>query len=643
MILSDRTRVYAGGNKRPMNNNGKKTEQDLLSALADAVEDSVLGAEGPARTDLSRALSAGEDPAPARKRSLDLSGLSLDDEPREKTQEELAAEARARRAAFEELAADPKLKALDQRAAEEEAKLHGHHHHHHSEPKPAEVPAQEPVSEAEKDEAPAEPEAPAAEEELIPAAPAPVPPDRQEVAEAEELLSSEAFAEDSVSAEELVSFILDESPAEPSKAAAEPAPEVEAILEAPAEAETPAPEAEEQPAPAPEAPAEKAEPEAPAKAEAAAPVQEASAEAPKAEKSTPAPAAEVKSASHPAEKKPRSKLGKVLTSTLCILLETILLIAVALYGVMFLLARGPSGTASRLFVRSVRETSAIGFLANLYFSEEEIQALMSAPGEAEYVATDTNLISMTSVPEDTAKPDAWGFVDEDGDGIILDPVKGEGYSGYMMIVLDPSRVILGSNPSTYGSRGYTVEEFVQMYDAVAGINGGAFQDENGMGTGAYPEGLVVYEGQTYNWGVKQGFAGIDDKYILHVGCQSLEDAVAANIQYGASYGPVLVQNGQMTSDDTLESGLNPRTAIGQRSDGAFLLLVIDGRQVISLGATYLDEAEIMLRYGAVNAINLDGGSSSMMYYNGAYVNNSASVVGIRPIPTSFVVLKEGRG
>ena len=382
--------------------------------------------------------------------------------------------------------------------------------------------------------------------------PPPVTPDRQEVAEAEELLSSEAFAEDSIPTEELASFIPDEAAAEPTKAAADPALEAEAIPEA----ETPAPEKEEQAAPTPEAPAEKPEPEAPAAVESAAPAPEAPAkaekpaiapEAPadelKAETPAPEQAAEAESASHAAEKKPRSKAGKVLTSTLCILLETILLVAVALYGVMFLLARGPSGTASRLFVRSVRETSAVGFLANLYFSEEEIQALMSAPGEAEYVATDTNLISMTSVPEDSAQPDAWGFVDEDGDGIILDPVKGEGYSGYMMIVLDPSRVILGSNPSAYGGRGYTVEEFVQMYDAVAGINGGAFLDENGMGTGAYPDGLVIYEGQTYNWGVKQGFAGIDDKHILLVGCQSLEDAVAANIQYGASYGPMLVLNG----------------------------------------------------------------------------------------------------
>ena len=61
-------------------------------------------------------------------------------------------------------------------------------------------------------------------------------------------------------------------------------------------------------------------------------------------------------------------------------------------------------------------------------------------------------------------------------------------------------------------------------------------------------------------------------------------------------------------------GVNPRTGIGQRSDGAILMLVIDGRQVSSLGATFADMTDIFLSYGAVNACNLDGGSSSVMMY-----------------------------
>ena len=72
-----------------------------------------------------------------------------------------------------------------------------------------------------------------------------------------------------------------------------------------------------------------------------------------------------------------------------------------------------------------------------------------------------------------------------------------------------------------------------------------------------------------------------------------------------------------------------------------LLLVIEGRQLTSLGATYQDLADIFQNYGAVNACNLDGGSSSLMWYQGEYVNTSASVVGIRPVPTTFLVLEEG--
>ena len=71
------------------------------------------------------------------------------------------------------------------------------------------------------------------------------------------------------------------------------------------------------------------------------------------------------------------------------------------------------------------------------------------------------------------------------------------------------------------------------------------------------------------------------------------------------------------------------------------MLVIDGRQATSLGASLQDLSDIMLSYGAVNACNLDGGSSSLLWYNGEYLNNKAHIVGIRDIPTSFVVLPEG--
>ena len=78
--------------------------------------------------------------------------------------------------------------------------------------------------------------------------------------------------------------------------------------------------------------------------------------------------------------------------TALILLETVLLLVIVLYGVMYVLAKGPSPTARDLFVRSVRETSAIGFLANIYFTDEEIALIESAQQVEEYQETDTSLI-----------------------------------------------------------------------------------------------------------------------------------------------------------------------------------------------------------------------------------------------------------
>lgn len=358
----------------------------------------------------------------------------------------------------------------------------------------------------------------------------------------------------------------------------------------------------------------------------------------------------------PEPRKPSAarRIGRFFARFFLILLETVLLLVVALYGVMYVVAKGPSPTARDIFVMSVRETSAIGFLADLFFTEDEIAAIENKTEVEEYVETDTSLINIAK-PEDKTDEveegqtpeeqgpaaDEWGLVDEDGDGIIIEPVKGEGYSGYMMVVLDPSRVIMGSVPTSFGGRGYTVEQMVEQFDAVAGINAGGFEDPEGHGNGSIPNTMVVYEGEVYyeSKGVQDGFVGIDSNYILHVGKLSSADVKAKDIQYGVCFGPVLVANGEACDVGT--SGVNPRTAIGQRSDGAILMLVIDGRQAISLGATYQDMVDIFLEYGAVNACNLDGGSSSLMWYGGDYINNCASVIGIRPVPTTFLVLKEG--
>lgn len=356
------------------------------------------------------------------------------------------------------------------------------------------------------------------------------------------------------------------------------------------------------------------------------------------------------------KKKKKSFLARFFTfigKLLLILVETALLLVIVLYGVLYVVLEGPSPTARNLVTMSLRETSAMYWVPELFLSGDVIAEIEKGGSEVEeFVETDTSLIVIQK-PEDKVEQtggeeqqeqipgaDAWGLVDEDGDGIILEPVRGEGYSGYMMVVLDPSRVIMGSVPGSYGSRGYTVAEMVEKFDAVAGINAGGFEDPDGKGNGSIPNTMVVYEGEVHyaGKGVQDGFVGFDADHIMHVGKMTAKEVQEKNIQYGVSFGPVLISNGEPAN---LSSGVNPRTAIGQRSDGAVLLLVIDGRQIISLGATYNDLIEIFQEYGAVNACNLDGGSSTLMWFGGDYINNCASVIGIRPVPTTFLVLKEG--
>jgi exopolysaccharide biosynthesis protein len=341
------------------------------------------------------------------------------------------------------------------------------------------------------------------------------------------------------------------------------------------------------------------------------------------------------------------KLGRILAKLLLLLLETVLLIALVLYAGMYVLAKGPSPAIRRIFVTSVRETSAIGFLADLYLTPEEIAEIEAVKETREYAPTDTSLFTVgddTPSEDGSLKTDEWGLVDEDGDGIIIVPVKGEGYAGYMMVVLDPSRVIVGSVPSNYGIRGFTVAQFAERFEAAAGTNAGGFLDPNGEGNGSIPDSTVVYKGEIYyaDRGCVDGIAAIDGNHILHVATRMTKQELIDNdIQYAVCYGPVLISNGVPADPESLRVSLNPRTAIGQRSDKAMLLLVIDGRQASSMGASFQDEVEIMQRFGAVNAVNLDGGSSSMMWYGGDYINKTASVIGIRPVPTSILVLQEG--
>ena len=294
-----------------------------------------------------------------------------------------------------------------------------------------------------------------------------------------------------------------------------------------------------------------------------------------------------------------------------------------------IIMKGPSHSAAELFTLSLKETSALKWIPDIFFSDEEIQQIIdnnSVKGTDE--TTNTDLIDTT----DTASQD-----------IEIYEISGPTYIGDVMLIKDPSRLFVGNKGPYDGSGGTTVDVIAARYDAVAGINGGGFYDAGGMGNGGVPDGFVISEGE-YCYGDRYTpYAAIgftpDNKMVI--GTFTGQDAVDMGLRdcvcVQTVYAPVLILNGEEQEVAGVGGGLNPRTAIGQRADGSVLLLVVDGRQADSLGATFKDLAYIMLEYGAVNACAMDGGTSSQMVYNGEILNHPYSPTGPRKCPTAWLV------
>lgn len=324
----------------------------------------------------------------------------------------------------------------------------------------------------------------------------------------------------------------------------------------------------------------------------------------------------------------RRIVGRVFAVLGVFLLALVLLVV----GAVTIICRGPSTSAAEVFVNTVMETSAAKFVARIYYSEEEVTAILR-----KYSVIETNEVTK---PTDPFEP----LDEEKKDEIIVEEVVGATFRGRMMIVRDPSRVQVAALETYDGRPGKRVEEFYADYGAIAAINAGGFEDIGGVGNGGTPIGIVIHESKLLfgSLTATSSVIGFDQNNALVVGNMTGQEALDRGLRDAISFGPVFIVNGKAVDITGNGGGLNPRTVIGQRADGAVLLLVIDGRQASSLGASYKDCAQIMLDYGAVNAANLDGGSSSMMMYNGEVINVCASLYGSRRLPNAIVVMPQSK-
>lgn len=295
---------------------------------------------------------------------------------------------------------------------------------------------------------------------------------------------------------------------------------------------------------------------------------------------------------------------------------------------------GPFTNTRDMIVTTAMTTMTHQYFATWFLSKEKIDEILAKNRPQENIE-DQSLSAITV---------GTGISAEDINGIELKDISNGSYTGKLLIINDPSRVKLVSSPRL-GTSGATTSQIIEEFDAVAGINAGGFQDD-ALGTGGKPAGLVIEDGKlrTTNTGASYSLVGMDNNNKMVVSnsmtyakCQEL------NLRCAVSFGPVIIINGNPTiRSGTGGWGLQPRTAIAQRQDGAILMLVIDGRQKGSLGATLRQVQDILLENGAYNAFNLDGGASTTMVYNGNVVNSPSDILGERYVPNAFIVTKPNK-
>lgn len=399
------------------------------------------------------------------------------------------------------------------------------------------------------------------------------------------------------------------------------------------------------------------------------------------------------------KKKRKSGVLRVIRRILLVLATFVTVTFVGAYSTLWVICHGTSKAAKNLFVSTILETGALKFLATWYFTDEEILAITSENSMAQITEdVNTGMISVQSPGmvrgsygkgpgsgepgSERYDPDGPGSAGADGDGAGLSgnpegaldgnqegtsdgvrivEIAGRSFMAKLMIVSDPSRVKLTTiypwSDDDHSKDGKTLGELVTEGNYLAGINGGEYYSSGNWG--GKPKGLVVCGGQIqYNvpqWGdVMVGFNEDNILVIKDIGNMTagkveamvkeerIRDAVSFKDEKGNSnHFSKLLINGKAREISGNGSGANPRTAVGQREDGTVLLLVTDGRGSSGhLGATAADLISIMQEYGAVNAANLDGGSSSAMYYDGAYEMTSVTLYNSTSswkLPTAYVV------
>ena len=316
-------------------------------------------------------------------------------------------------------------------------------------------------------------------------------------------------------------------------------------------------------------------------------------------------------------------------------------------GTFLFLFYGPWAGFRNFWITSAMTTMTHQYLATWFYSDETIQKVLA----------NNSVIEVDEVSNSDAiqfkKYTTTIYRNEyDKDVLTKDPgndlykvikIRESKYEGFLVVVYDPSRIQIATT-AYIGSRGEDILTVSKREGAIIAMNAGGFYDPDWNSNGALPHGTVFSKGKVVSDYIDAsmggGFIGFTNEHKLILGRMTKQEAINTGYRDAIEFGPYLIVNGKRSFYKGNGGwGIAPRSAIGQRKDGIVLMLVINGRLAHSIGADMIDLTDIMERYGAYNAANLDGGSSSELVINGEIINTpvAGGRYGLRDMSTFWIV------
>ena len=361
------------------------------------------------------------------------------------------------------------------------------------------------------------------------------------------------------------------------------------------------------------------------------------------------------------DKKKKKTLKKRILKSLFV---TLLIFYVLGCSSFLFLLYGPYDKFRTWLISTAMSTMNHQYLCKWFYSDDEINKVINSNYIIEInEETNTDLIDMEEevVYENEYEEQVLKRKKNQEYKIIELEINAQ--KAYLAVVYDPAmiKVAVTANLGRYGQY---VTKMAKDHEALLAVNGGGFYDPGNNSTGGSPTGVTISNGKiitdnTYSsYTQSGGLIGMTyDNKLVMIRNATATKAKNMGIRDGVSWGPFLIVNGKKSFIKGNGGwGYAARTAIGQRSDGIILLLVVNSNSTRTKGADMVDLTEIMSKYGAINAANLDGGTSSVMVlpkkealkYNSScaddycYINDpidSALRHKTRGIATSIIVTK----